>query len=130
MLVLPVDPPVSLLDRVRRSLPQCRLVFLLHGSPLWQVRNKTAGSTVKALRERLLHSYTRRYVGRYRDIYDRVDCFAVLCDSYRTAIERIVGVTPAIRRRVYAPCTTLSTPGPSNRQQQPPNSMKSSLSGG
>lgn len=94
VLVLPVDPPVSLLDRVRRSLPQCRLVFLLHGSPLWQVRNKTAGSTVKALRERLLHSYTRRYVGRYRDIYDRVDCFAVLCDSYRTAIERIVGVTP------------------------------------
>lgn len=94
VLVLPVDPPVSLLDRVRQSLPDCRLIFLLHGSPLWQVRNKTAGSRVKALRERLLHSYTRRYVSRYRDIYDRVDCFAVLCDSYRTAIESIVGIKP------------------------------------
>ena len=94
VLVLPVDPPVTLLDNIRRSLPDCRLIFVLHGSPLWQVRNKTAGNAFKAMREQLFHSYTRRYVSRYQAIYKRVDCFAVLCESYRAAVERILGLTP------------------------------------
>lgn len=91
VLVVPVDPPCGLLESVRRELPGWRTVFLLHGEPLWQVRNKVAQSSVKAMRERVLHTYTKRYIRRYREIYANVDRFAVLCDAYRAEVQRIVG---------------------------------------
>ena len=95
ILVIPVDPPLGLLEAIRRDLPGWRTIFLLHGTPLWQVQGKTSLSPVKALRERLLHTYTRRYIQRYRRIYDTVDRFAVLCNAYRTQLEQLLGIPPA-----------------------------------
>lgn len=100
ILVIPVDPPLGLLEAIRRDLPGWRTIFLLHGQPLWQVQGKTSLSNVKALRERLLHTYTRRYINRYRRIYDTVDRFAVLCDAYRAQLEQLLGIPPSQSRAI------------------------------
>lgn len=91
VLVVPVDPPKGMLASVRSELPGWRIVFILHSEPMWQVRGKTALSSVKALRERLFKAYTRRYTRRYCEIYSQVDRFCVLCDGYREPLARIVG---------------------------------------
>ncbi len=101
VLIMPIDPPDGLLDAVRRELPECKLIYILHSVPMWQVENKRQQGLVKNLRESLLGTYTRRYRRRYVEIYSKVDAFVTLCGQYKRDVELIVGADRC-NSKVYA----------------------------
>lgn len=82
----------------------CKFVYILHNIPLWEViakrerRKRTQGSVLKMLEWYLiaypkfvwLKSYDKFYIKQYREVYDLVDAYVVLCDGYKTELEQIL----------------------------------------
>lgn len=94
LLILPEHTEARRLELLRSQCPGLRIVHIIHSLPLWQRTNKMLQSPVKALRERVLHTYTRRYTRLYRRVYSLTDLVVTLCPAYRREMERIVGITP------------------------------------
>jgi glycosyltransferase involved in cell wall biosynthesis len=86
---------------LRRMAPRCRLLFHLHGEPMYEVRDRLYANTVEAsrpvamwrkLREGVMHKYRRQYLAYYAEVYNSVDGFIVLCDSYRQQLIDILSL--------------------------------------
>lgn len=91
--------PGFLLDDLEyiKENTKCKLVYVLHNVPFWEViakierRKRTQGSILKMLewyflgypKAILLNQYTRKYMKRYKEVYDLVDDYVVLCDAYK-----------------------------------------------
>ena len=95
--------PLVDLDIIRNMAPECKIMFHHHGHPMYEAKDKLFIKTVNAsaplaawrrLREKILHKYRKQYLEYYRYLYGSVDKFIVLCESYRTELEKIVGATP------------------------------------
>jgi len=94
--------PLCDISILRREAPDCRLLFHLHGKPLFEVKDRLFLKNINAsrtmaiwrrVRERLFHIYRHRIEDYYLKLYNEVDGFITLCDSYRHEIERIVDAT-------------------------------------
>ncbi len=89
----------------------CKFVYILHNIPLWEViakrerRKRTQGSVLNMLEWYLidypkfvwLKSYDKFYIKQYREVYDLVDAYVVLCDGYKTELEQILKLPNRIR---------------------------------
>ncbi len=102
--------PGHILDCIAyiRQNTTCKIIFHLHGSPLWEADNdfilkeraimqsgdawaKFEWKYLRKPKAILFGTYKRRIAKRYRELYDNVDCYAVLCDAYKEQIEKIMG---------------------------------------
>lgn len=109
ILVIAVDM-LKDVDRIRKALPDCNIIYHLHCSPLWEAQAKLTASRrhakekgswvamvawwlTKYAKEKFFGAYSRRYARHYRQTYDAVDRFVVLCDAYKGEVEKIVGAT-------------------------------------
>lgn len=108
-LIVGVDIPITLWHEIKVAAPQTKLVFLMHSYPLWQVTHKCGLSKVKRLREKLFHSYTKRYTKRYRQIQNIVDSFVTLCPEYAQKLALITG-SPDKISSIYNPAHSLNIP--------------------
>lgn len=98
------------LDQMRAVLkPGGRLVFALHSVPFFQVRLKTR-TLLKRLRERLFHSYSRRYAQRTARTLAEVDSYVVLCRGYADRLSALYPGYADKIRVIYNP--TLPAPAP------------------
>lgn len=92
---------------IRKEAPDCRLLFHLHGKPLFEYgrivdercgRHPWPMDRLRRLRERITHVYRRHLGYEYKRVYDAVDGYVVLCESYRRDIEKILGLRSADSR--------------------------------
>lgn len=74
----------------------CKFVYILHNMPLWEVvakherRKRTQGSLLKILEWYFIaypqfvwfKTYEKKFIRKYREVYDLVDAYVVLCDAY------------------------------------------------
>lgn len=132
-VVMTVDP-VYYADKLKERLPGCKFLFHYHGMPLWEVQVKLAGHRrramtslgrrlewflLKAPGEYVFKRYTRRYGKLLKEVYRHVDRFIVLCDGYKGALDKVLGVS-GVDSRVVAMYNPLDTAGltPLSRQQK------------
>lgn len=92
-------------DEIRKHT-NCKLVFMLHSLPFWgyfeQKENKkrsAKSSLLKRMEWIFFRSYKyafgsrkRRFVRIYKECYDKVDIFGVLCEDYAKDIAKEIGV--------------------------------------
>ena len=92
-------------DEIRKHT-NCKLVFMLHSLPFWdyfeQKENKKRSAKrllLKRIEWILLRSYKytfgirkRRFVKKYKECYEKVDIFGVLCEQYAKDIAKEIGV--------------------------------------
>lgn len=108
VLIISVNA-VGLADELRRSIsPRCKIIFHLHGAPMWELQDALTGRAVPAgkplkklaaglkyagahLKEGLFGTYSRRYLRRYRDMYDISDSYWVLCRGYAERLTELLG---------------------------------------
>lgn len=112
ILVISVQP-LKYIDTIRKETGnRCKFIYYHHGCPLWEVANdlaakqyrvKMSGSWLKMLEWHLLRKpkdtvlkfSTHDYEDLCRRVYASVDLYLVLCEEYRSRIERIVKVSRA-----------------------------------
>ena len=84
----------------------CKLIFMLHSQPFWEylirkeiIKRDVKRSFFKRLEWYLLRSYKyvlgikkKKVVKAYRECYDKVDIFGVLCKDYASEISQAIGV--------------------------------------
>lgn len=96
-------------DLIRREAPGCKLLFHLHGKPLFEYGNILAErcdrhpwpmNRLRRLREMVTHLYRRHVCRDYRRVYDAVDGYVVLCDAYRRNVERLLKIDSGSSRVV------------------------------
>ncbi|WP_319504224.1 glycosyltransferase [Bacteroides graminisolvens] len=90
-----------------RSRTHCKIVFAHHGVPLWEVENELSIMKRKSARNfpkklewhllrypkyKLLGKFEKKYLEKYRKIYDTVDAYTVLCDEYKKKLISKLGV--------------------------------------
>lgn len=77
------------LDLLRPAMaPGGKIIFHLHSVPFFQVRLKTA-SGFRRLKERLLHTYSRRYQARTRSTATDADAVVTLCEGYARQLREL-----------------------------------------
>lgn len=106
IFILPIHLNIPLLKLIREKT-DCRLIFSLHCTPYWEVishlylkKKKVKGNFLKTLEWWLLTypktMWLKKYnkeIGEYhRQIYDLVDVYTVLCDEYRNALQKGLGL--------------------------------------
>lgn len=136
ILVISVQP-LRCIDIIRRETGnRCKFIYYHHGCPLWEVANdlavkqyraKMSGSWLKMLewhllrkpKETLFKFSTRHYKDLCRQVYASVDLYLVLCEEYRSRIERIVKAAPADSkvRALTNPLTALPVPERHKRKE-------------
>lgn len=86
---------------------QCKFVYILHNIPLWEVtaklerRKRIQGSFLKMLEWYLIaypkfhwfKTYEKKFIRKYRDAYNLVDAFIVLCDAYKDEMVQLLGIS-------------------------------------
>lgn len=101
--------PLCDISILRNEAPDCKLLFHLHGKPFFEVKDKLNSKKIKGshistlwrcLRENTLHTYRHSTEKYYRNIYNQVDGFITLCDSYKKEIDRILKVDPSVSKVV------------------------------
>lgn len=108
VLIISVNA-VGCAHELRRSIsPRCKIVFHLHGTPMWELQDALTKRTVAAgkplkklaanfkyasatIRENLLHSYSKRFERRYRDMFDISDSYWLLCRGYADRLAGLLG---------------------------------------
>lgn len=85
------DPEIGWLTELRRSMPELIIVYHLHSFPFWQVKHKISGRFFKRLKEKLFHTYTKRYLKRYTADYQASNHWITLCDKYTATLQNILG---------------------------------------
>lgn len=107
VFVLPIHMLGSL-DLIRKET-SCKIIFSLHNKPLWEVscllyqKKKNADTFLKKLEWYLitypkaawLKKYDKRYIRQYRNVYDKVDAFTVLCDEYKSELIERMHLSPS-----------------------------------
>lgn len=77
------------IDLMRAAMaPDGKIIFHLHSVPLFQVSLKT-NSGFRRLKERLFHSYSRRYHARTRRTAAETDAYVTLCESYANQLREL-----------------------------------------
>lgn len=89
--VQPQDSSPGWLTELRKAMPTLKIIYHMHSIPFWQVTHKTSGKIVKQLREKLFHSYTKRYLRRFQADYAASDQWVTLCDKYTANMRSILG---------------------------------------
>lgn len=89
--IQPQDSASGWLTELRQAMPKLKIVYHLHSIPFWQVTHKTSGKIIKQLREKLFHSYTKRYLRRFQADYAASDQWVTLCDNYTAQMRTILG---------------------------------------
>ena len=107
MFVFPGDVyEVSLYADEIKQQTNCKLIFMLHSQPFWEylirkeiIKRDVKRSFFKRLEWYLLRSYKyvlgikrAKVVKAYRECYDKVDIFGVLCKDYAHEIAQAIGV--------------------------------------
>lgn len=86
-----VDAPRGWLNELRQAMPNIKILFHLHSVPLWQVQDKCSGHWDKVMREKLFHTYSKRFMKRYREDYAAADCYITLCKHYTKTLRQKLG---------------------------------------
>lgn len=107
IFVLPVCPFIPLLEAVKRQTC-CKLVFALHSVPFWEViyslyikKVRARGDFFKTLewwvltypKTLWLKKYDPPIRARHIKIYELVDAYTVLCESYKNDLLEKIGMT-------------------------------------
>ena len=99
-----INDVIKYSDDIRKNT-NCKIVFMLHSIPFWgyyeimaDTKKRTKGSFLKQLEWYFLrsHKYTlgikkKKFVRQYKECYDKVDAFGVLCESYGREIAAKIG---------------------------------------
>ena len=91
VLIIPIDPAPGLTPYIKNELPKLKLIIQYHSRPMWQVFNKTYNSFFRKLRERIFHTYTRRYLNRIKEECHYADAVTCLCDTFTQQVQRLIG---------------------------------------
>lgn len=108
VLIIAVSP-LGYMPELRQFIGErCRIVFHLHGQPYWELTalhtpgdkprtlaefaRRSFSFLKKDLKERILHTYTRRAERLYRQSYAACDAYVVLCEAYKRTLERRLGI--------------------------------------
>ncbi|MGL4412074.1 MAG: glycosyltransferase [Bacteroidales bacterium] len=103
-----VDPSVGVnfLGDIKERT-SCKILYMLHSTPLWEVILKKIRGSASAKRSffkfiewwcfrypkyKLFNGISKKYIRRYKSVYNCVDCYGVLCKSDAETIAKIVGV--------------------------------------
>lgn len=89
-LIVLIDPAPGLMMTLHENLPDVRLIVQYHSQPMWQVAHKTFGNRIKRWRERIFHSYSRRYLNRLREECHYADAVVTLCNAYAEQIKELL----------------------------------------
>ena len=96
---------VCLADAIREET-DCKIIYMSHFEPFWEYiedreikKRRTKGSFLKTLEWNLFrsHKYTfgiRKAIYKkiYKECYDKVDIFGVLCEEYGREIAKAIGI--------------------------------------
>lgn len=117
ILVSVVNPLLNV-DKVLPRGARCKYVVANHSMPFWEViakehnRHRKLTRTiwgtvwwwaVQYPRVRWFGVYRRRYARRYREVYNRVDAYVVLCEEYKQTLCRHFNVDAASSKIVAIP---------------------------
>lgn len=86
---------------------QCKFVYILHNIPLWEVtaklerRKRIQGSFLKMLEWCFIaypqfhwfKTYEKKFIRKYKDTYNLVDAFVVLCDAYKEEMIQLLHIS-------------------------------------
>lgn len=92
---------------VKRIAPNTQLIFSLHSVPFWEIIIRTrptiAGKGRRPWSNTTLYRkwLDYRYKKRYRRIYDAVDGYTVLCDSYKEEMLSALGIASAMDFKIF-----------------------------
>lgn len=114
-LVVAVSP-LGHMNLLRQLVaPACNIIFHLHGQPFWELlpfstptpwtASRVWNYLRKDIKEHLFGTYTRRAIHIYNTTYESCDAYVVLCNSYRTDLERRLSLDHAASkiRAIYNP---------------------------
>ncbi|WP_420187499.1 glycosyltransferase [Bacteroides pyogenes] len=88
---------------IRSACTSCKFVYILHNVPFWEVmgnnehkKHAVKDSFWKTLEWHLLYNpkatwlkvYEKRFMKEYRETYDLVDAYVVLCEGYKNELEK------------------------------------------
>ncbi|MFZ4454773.1 MAG: glycosyltransferase [Bacteroidales bacterium] len=100
------DFQLSCLSQIKTQT-DCKIIYQLHNVPLWEMIFKLAAgennarksfgrfiewNLIRRWKYKFSDSYKKKIILYYKNTYDIVDSYVVLCDSYGKDIARIVGV--------------------------------------
>lgn len=115
-LIVGVDIPADLWNKIRIASPDTKFIFLMHSFPLWQVIHKCGQGKIKYLREKLFHTYTKRYTQRYKQLQSQADAIVTLCPAYAKKLAGITG-SPDKIASIYNPIHSFSLPEVDKRKE-------------
>lgn len=92
----------------------CKFVYILHNMPLWEVtaklerRKRFERSFLKMIewyviaypQFQLFKTYEKKFIRKYKDTYNGVDAFVVLCDAYKEEMIQLLGISGENKIRV------------------------------
>lgn len=114
VLFSPCVAPKYIFEFKHRNI--CKVCFVLHSQPVYELAEKAnsinnyRGSWYKNMRRVVFKEtklkfgiYTRRYIKYYKRIYNNVDAYGVLFDSYKVELAKFLGVSPEKSKIVTLP---------------------------
>lgn len=105
------------LDLLRPAMaPQGKIIYHLHSIPFFQVGLKTS-KAVAMIREKVFHTYTRRYRRRTAATLRNVDSYITLCNGYARQLQHLYPDEADKIQAIYNPAPETSfNPQPKQRE--------------